>query len=218
MYGNPFLDKYRTGMTVDGRDTGIENMKTVWLESIREHGLTLGQLKRGLAGCAALKFAPSWPEFLAVCRPPPDPVALYQEALAGFEARARGDIGSWSHPAVYWAATGLRAELLGQSWGLVKERWAAALSRQFARASWDAIPVPLVALPAPGGGALENEIAAKLLRQLCDGMLPKSLTQQSGPQMQWAEKLQRRALAGAPLTITQRQMLLAVLGPPEPPP
>lgn len=208
-YGNPFLDKFRSGHSVDGKDTGIENMKRVWCDAIRAEGLTREQLRRGLA--AGHAFPPSWPEFLAACRPAPDPAGAYQEALDGLAARARGEMGEWSHPAVYWAAIKLRAELQSQAYGYLKERWAAVLARQLARGEWAAIPPPRAALPAPGKGELSREHAAQMLRELRATGVLKPM-RQAGDQKQWAHKLAQRAERGEALPLLSRQWLREVLG------
>ena len=111
IYGNQFLDKFRTGHVIDGLDTGTENMKRVWTEKIRSRGMTLGDLKRGVAACDRVKFAPSWSEFLELCKPAVDPLRAYYEAVAGLQARSDGYLGQWSHPAIYWAATPLASDL-----------------------------------------------------------------------------------------------------------
>src|SRR6266404_5603808 len=111
MYGNQFLDKFRSGHIVDDVDTGIENMKIVWTEKIRSRHMTMGELKRGLSACDRVKFPPSWSEFLELCKPSVDPLTAYYEAVAGVQARAAGEMGTWSHPAIYWAAMPLAFDL-----------------------------------------------------------------------------------------------------------
>lgn len=194
-YGNRFLDAYRSGITVDGVDTGIANMKRTWSERIRANRLTTGQVRRGLAECERLKFPPTWGEFLEFCQPALDPVTAYQEALAGLEARGKGEIGLWSHPAVYWAASEMRADLMGQTWGAVRERWAAALRRHLARGEWESVPPPRAALPAPGGTTTTREEAGVQLRALTAAGLLRSFDQY-GANLSWAEKILVRAAAG----------------------
>src|SRR4051812_22184834 len=75
MFGNPFIDKFRSGHAVtdcetgEVYDTGITNMKRVWAEKIRAHGMRLGDIKRGLAVAEGLTFPPSWGEFVKLCVP-----------------------------------------------------------------------------------------------------------------------------------------------------
>jgi hypothetical protein len=195
MYGNLFLDKYRTGHLVDGRDTGIENAKAVWRENIAAHGLTRSQVARGLAACEHLKFPPSWAEFLECCEPAPDPVAAYQEAVAGLEARGKGEMGEWSHPAVYWAAAELRAELMTQTYGAVKERWMAAFKRQIGRAEWPPIPVERAALPAPGAAVTSRDQAAAALQALGASGILRRGPQVADPKL-WARKILERLACG----------------------
>jgi hypothetical protein len=197
MFGNKVLDAYRSGHVEGGVDTGIENMKRTWLERIRANGITRGQLRRGLTACERLRFPPTWGEFLALCQPEPDPVAAYQEAVAGLEARDRGEIGEWSHPAVYWAASGLRRELQQEAYGSVRERWLAAFKRQMARGAWDPIPEAHVALPAPGQAFTSREAAAKALRELgASGILRAHVPLGQG--LRWVDKVLARAAAGDP--------------------
>lgn len=193
-YGNRFLDAFRSGHVVNGMDTGVENMKRTWLERIRARRLTRAQLKRGLVACERLKFPPSWPEFLECCQPELDPVVAYEEAVAGLQARAKGEMGEWSHPAVYWAATELRADLMGQTFGAVKERWTAVLKRQMARDDLPPIPPERVALPAPGAAFTSREHAAAMLRELgAAGVLRRM--QQTGDK-QWARRILDRLERG----------------------
>jgi hypothetical protein len=195
MFGNKFLDAYRSGHVENGVDTGIENMKRTWLERIRANGITRGQLRRGLAACERLKFPPTWGEFLALCQPEVDPIAAYQEAVAGLEARGKGEMGEWTHPAVYWAASGLRRELMQEAYGSVRERWLAALKRQMARGAWEPIPEAHIALPAPGEAFTSREAAARMLKELgASGILRSA--DQAGDQRAWVAKVLERAAAG----------------------
>ncbi len=166
MYGNQFLDKFRSGHIVDDVDTGIENMKIVWTEKIRSRHMTMGELKRGLSACDRVKFPPSWSEFLELCKPSVDPLTAYYEAVAGVQARAAGEMGTWSHPAIYWAAMPLAFDLGTQSYSQIKGRWERALSEQMDRGEWESIPVPMLQIEAPGKGKLSKEGAAKMIDNL----------------------------------------------------
>lgn len=215
-YGNHFLDAYRSGITVEGIDTGIANMKRTWFERIRANRLTTGQVRRGLAGCERLKFAPTWGEFLEFCLPALDPVTVYQEALAGLEARRRGEMGQWSHPAVYWAARAMRADLMGQTWGSVRERWAANLKRHLARGEWEEIRLPQKAIPAPGATITTREEAGAQLRMLnAAGLLRRF--DQCPASLNWTEKILVRSAAGeqvAPYALSSaREVLRKASGP-----
>jgi len=68
-FGNPFLDKFRSGTTNDqGIDEGIVNAKRVWNSELQ--GYTMGELHAALRNVrdSGAAFAPSLPEFLQACR------------------------------------------------------------------------------------------------------------------------------------------------------
>jgi hypothetical protein len=197
MYGNRFLDAYRSGHVANGVDTGIENAKRTWAERIRANGMTRGQLRRGLAACERLRFPPTWGEFLTLCVPEVEPAAAYQEAIAGLEARGKGEMGEWSHPAVYWAAAELRTDLMLQTYGAVRERWQAALKRQMGRGEWEPIPAPRAALPAPGQGQTTREEAARRLQELGAAGILRTASR-PGDGRTWADRILARAAAGDP--------------------
>jgi hypothetical protein len=145
-HGNMFLDKFRTGHIVNGKDTGIENMKQVWADGIRSNGLKFADVKRGIAGCSTAKFPPSFPDFLTFCKPQVDPLRAYYEALEGIQARNAGNVGKWSHPAIFWASASMTSELLSQTYSQIKARWENALQVQLDKGEWEGIPVPALAL------------------------------------------------------------------------
>ena len=146
----------------------IQNWKDECVRVFAEEGITLDQIAVGLRTCrrAHPEWPPSVPEFANACNPPVEPVAAYHEALAGLEARAKGELGAWSHPAIFWAASGMRGELASQPAQFMKERWAAALKSQLARGQWEEIPPPRVLLPAPGKSPTASTAAAIELAKL----------------------------------------------------
>lgn len=125
MYGKAFTDKFGSGATVNGKDSGIENTKAVWRDSIRANGLRMPDIKRGLASCN--RFVPAWPEFLEFCRPTPNADAALIEAVQQLHARNEGK-DQWSHPAIYWAAQKVGYhEMTTLSTSALKPRFSAAL-------------------------------------------------------------------------------------------
>ncbi|CUJ03681.1 Uncharacterised protein [Achromobacter aegrifaciens] len=79
-------------------------------------------------------------------------------------ARRRGEVGQWSHPAVYWAAVRVGShDLLNCGYSVMQSRWERALSDELGRGEWAAIPVPAVALPPPGATHATPAEAAKAL-------------------------------------------------------
>lgn len=145
----------------------IDNWAESWVEAFEDEGITPIDIKAGLKACRSqCTWPPSCAEFILACKPSSDPMIAYHEATAGLEARAKGEMGIWSHPAVYWAATLLSRDLMGQTYGQVKDRWASVLSGQMARTEWAAIPPPRLQIEAPGKGELSNESATRMVQQL----------------------------------------------------
>lgn len=177
-------------------EQSLENWAESWVEAFEEEGITPHMVQAGLKVCRArYQKPPSCAEFILACRPEIDPVATYHEAVAGLEARAKGQAGTWSHPAVFWAATLLTRELMGQSYAQIKEKWAAALKAQLSRTEWAEIPAPRVRLSAPDTADLSREEAAAQLRNLhaVAAVAPKM---PSDDGLDWARDIKRRQRAG----------------------
>lgn len=146
-----------------------DRLQVVWAEELA--GYTGEEIKRGLDACKTQKFAPTLPEFLLFCRPEMDAATAHQEAVAGMESRRRGEQGTWSHPAVYWAAVRVgQHDLLNMGWQAIKGRWERALRDEFARGQWDAVPAPAVALPVPGKTQVTKEEARANLAAIKQAM------------------------------------------------
>jgi predicted nucleic acid-binding Zn ribbon protein len=124
------------------------------------------EFKRGLSAISGKEWPPTLPEFKKMCRPPVNEMTGYYEAIAGLEARAKGEMGAWSHPAIYWAANLLRTDLLSQTYAQVKERWGALLKAQMERGEWADIPQARVLLPAPDISPQAKANAAAMLANL----------------------------------------------------
>ena len=120
MYGARFVDAYR--------GTSPEALRAVWRHELQ--GYTGEELQRGLTGCRLLKFPPTLPEFLALCRPPIDCEAAFYEAGQQLARRSADGSDVWSHPAVYHAAVALSFELRqGMPYAALRTRWAVALTQ-----------------------------------------------------------------------------------------
>lgn len=170
LFGNAFLDKFRSGHTVNGKDTGIENMKSVWAAKIRENRMHLGEIKRGIAGCGRLKFPPSWSEFFELCRPAINVDAAIYEAVEQLQKRKDGQ-DNWSHPAIYWAAVKFGYhEMTTLSHSQIKPRFSGLLATYLAQPDLPPVPVQLEALPMPGETKLSREKAAEMVKQLKGGV------------------------------------------------
>lgn len=182
-------------------EQAIDNWAESWVEAFEEEGITPADVKTGLKVCRnRYGWPPSCAEFIQACKPHADAAAAYHEAVAGLEARGKGERGEWSHPAVFWAATLLQRDLMGQTYSAVKERWAAALNAQLARTEWAEIPVPRQQLAAPGQTKLSREGAAAMLRELeAKGVLTRGVTKKSGDDFdhkRWARRLVERVASG----------------------
>lgn len=100
---------------------------------------------------------PSWPptmlELSALCRPVPEalnPESAFYEAVRGIEQRKRGEMGNWSHRAVYHAAMDVSTfDLLNLTWPQIRARWTTALNARLADPNLPPIPEPPKQLAAP---------------------------------------------------------------------
>jgi hypothetical protein len=167
-------------------------------------GYSGAELKRGLDALATRDWPPTLPEFKKLCRRPLDAMHAYYEAVAGVQARAQGEYGKWSHPAVYWAAMPLSFDLGSQTFSQIKPRWEAALNEQLDKGEWPEIPQPMVALPAPGKTKTSREEASRILRELGAATIVKDF--RGGDGRAWAKKLLAQEAAGEKLTPTQVSM------------
>lgn len=121
----------------------IQNWRESWVEAFEEEKLTFDEARAGLSVCRKLyTWPPSDGEFIRACRPGLDPLAAYQEATAGLAARERGDMGTWTSLAIYWAAVGMAYDLKMQTYGQIRDRWQAALAAQMAKGQWEPIKEP----------------------------------------------------------------------------
>jgi hypothetical protein len=165
------------------------SMAECWSEELA--GFTPEEIARGLDACKARTFPPTLPEFLTMCRPPLVPDVAFHEAVAGMVARQRGDVGTWSHPAIYWAAVKVGSgDVLALGYGALKSRWEAALRDQLAAGDWPAVPTPAPALPPPGGTRTTREEASKRLSELGAAGLVKRAP--SSDARRWARTLLNR--------------------------
>jgi hypothetical protein len=138
-YGSKIADLWGT--------SDLGSVKAVWAEELA--GYSGDEIAAGIAGCKTRDWPPTLPEFLKLCRPPIDPVVAYHEAIDGLAARREGDTGSWSHPAIFWAASKLSFELRSQTFASVQKRWEAALTAELSKLDWPPIPEPHKALAPP---------------------------------------------------------------------
>ena len=142
-YGTLFADRY----------AGVPQDVLIAEWGAELAGFTGEDIRRGLDGCRDLKFPPTLPEFLALCRPPIEPHSAFMEAMRNMRERDLGNNPAWSHPAIYWAAVEVTYYDMRQStYSAIKARWERALSDQLRQRAWPPIPQALPALPAPAKG------------------------------------------------------------------
>lgn len=169
----------------------IDNWQVAWAETFEEERIRPADIKAGLKACRTrYEWPPSCAEFIKACRPSVDHVVAYYEALAGMQARAKGEMGRWTHPAIFWAAATMTYDLLEQSYSQVKTQWEAALVEQMAKGEWAEIPVPLIALPAPGKTKTDRAQADKMIKQYKVGINPQN------NHRRWIDKVLDRAKNG----------------------
>jgi hypothetical protein len=193
LFGNLFLDKFRSGHIVDGIDTGIKNMKATWAERIRENSLMLSDVKRGLKGCERSKFPPSWPEFLELCRPTPNVDEALVEAVQQLQARQDGK-DEWTHPAIYWAAMRIGYfDMTKLTHSVLKPRFEDALKRVLSEPV-KPVPPKFAELPAPKAEQVELDLAErkKRLQALRFNCLAKPSDEPSPDRLAWARKILER--------------------------
>ncbi|MBX9901446.1 MAG: hypothetical protein K2Y28_11750 [Burkholderiaceae bacterium] len=185
-------------------ETAIDNWRISWAESFEEEKISLQEVANGLKVCRTkFDWPPSCAEFIKACRPVADSMKAYYEAVNGVQARAKGEMGIWSHPAIYWAAMPLSFDLGNQTYSQIKIRWEAAYNEQMDRGEWADIPQPALALPAPGRAQLSRENATKMLNQLgASGVLKKT----NGNDTWWYRKILVRIESGdKTVTLIQRR-------------
>lgn len=153
-YGKKYTDQWGA--------TDSKALAAFWGQQLA--GYSDAEIKRGMAGLESRPFPPTLPEFKRLCRPPLDVQEAFYEALAGIVAREQGEVGEWSHPAIYWAAVKVGFfDIKGSGYAAIQKRWETALQAIFDAGAYDPIPAPALALPAPGKGHLDiNEARQRL--------------------------------------------------------
>jgi hypothetical protein len=155
LYGNKFSDMWR--------DSNMQAVKSVWSEELGK--LSRDEIARGANALITQEWPPTLPQFIKMCRIEFDPLSAYYEALNGAVARESGEMGEWSHPAIFWAMVAVGAfDIKNQTYSQIKARWESALADQVKRGSWADIPVPALALPVPSQKS-EKAVAEKYIAE-----------------------------------------------------
>jgi len=198
LYGARFLDLWR-GVDMDA-------VKETWATALGT--LTREELRRGHAALTSREFPPTLPQFLALCRPRVDLETAFYEAVEGMNARERGEFGTWSHPAVYWAAVTVGAwDMRHGTYSQLQTRWKNAFERFFQGGPCADIPQPAKALPAPGKAPLSRENAARMIQELrADGVF--KVSEDRTDHLRWAKRILQR-VADGDKEITQIQKSFA---------
>lgn len=182
LYGNKFSDMWR--------ESNMQVVKTVWSQELGK--LTRDELTRGANALMTQEWPPTLPQFIKLCRVEIDTLAAYYEAVNGVVARERGEMGEWSHPAIFWASVKISAfDLKNQSYAMLKGRWETALQDEIAKGQWSDIPKAQIALPAPSDKATK-EVAEKYLAET---QVIKTQTSKVDHKL-WAKKIMARHKAG----------------------
>ena len=184
-YGKKFIDQWQ----------GVDTDKLVahWARELSD--FTGPEIRKGLDAMDVLDWPPSLPQFKKLCRPPIDNTVAYYEALNGLQEREAGEVGKWSHPAIYWAAVKVGAyDFKTQSYSQLKARWEKTLSDEMEKGEWATIPRPLLQLAAPGKGELSKEKAKHMLAELGATGIVKSATGRD--EKRWAKKILQRESDG----------------------
>lgn len=192
-YGKKFTDQWGAA--------DMDKLIAHWSTELA--GYRGAELDRGVAAMAGRDWPPTLPEFKRLCRPGVDPMRAYYEALAGIEARGKGELGTWSHPAIFWAAWPMRRDLREQTFSAVKAKWEAALQQQLDKGAWDLIPQPVFELTAPGQSLTTSEKAKATIANLVGNVINRA---PPADRLGWARQVLERAAAGEKLTPTTVQM------------
>ncbi len=138
----------------------------------------------GIKNCRRMfDWPPSLPEFLRACRPHLEADVAFFEAVRGMQARAKGGVGTWSHPAIFYAAIAVgQYDMMNQAYQQLENRWNKALASQLALGTWADIPAPTLALPSP---ADSKEVRAEVQKKVRD-LTQQAVSQTGKDQKAWA--------------------------------
>lgn len=120
---------------------------STWARGIA--GYTREEIKAGVAACKALKWPPTLPEFLLLCRPPLNYERAYLEAVEQMAQRAAGSPEQWTNPAFFWAAASLGPDLKNVQYRTLETRWRYALDKAIedvAAGRRGEVPAPALAI------------------------------------------------------------------------
>lgn len=193
-YGTRFLDMWR------GND--LQTVKAVWTQELSK--LSRDEVAKGANSLVNQEYCPSLPQFIKLCRTDIDAVAAYYEALNGVIAREIGEMGEWSHPAIFWASVKVGSfDLKNQTYSNIKARWERALNEEINNGQWADIPQAQIALTAPSVQATKD-VADKYLAET---QIIKKQESKTDHKL-WAKKIMQRHHDGDK-TLTHIQLSMA---------
>jgi hypothetical protein len=141
-----------------------EIMASEWSQGLA--GFSRAEISRGVAACRGRRFAPTLGEFAQLCRPCLDPEVAHREAVRGLQARRAGQVGEWSHPAVYRAAVALSWDLRDKPYAAVRNLWAHVLQEEFFRGWGDGIPPAPIAITRQEPTPADPAVARRFMEML----------------------------------------------------
>ena len=172
-----------------------------WAEELA--GYTHEELMTGYRALKGRQYPPSLQVFQELCRPPIPPIEAYYAAIAGLQARQRGEVGEWSHPAIFYAAAGMASDLLESNYARIKDRWEAALKMQLAKGAWEPIEKPTLAL-----GYTPTPTDAKQAKERLSQIGAASVLAARSEHTTWYRRILERAKRGD-MSISQHQLQAA---------
>lgn len=200
LYGSKFAQQWQ-GLTA-------RELKESWDHKLS--GLRERDVRRGLVACLHRDWPPTLPEFLRLCCPWMDSEVAYHEAVHGMSCRRRGEMGEWSHPAIYWAAVAVSStDLLNSTYSSIKGRWEKTLIQEMEKGEWKDIPKASVALPAPKQTTADRVEAEKALKAMG---ADRALDQTGKDPRRWIAKWDERIAKGEVPSPTIAAMLKRAKG------
>ena len=203
IYPNKFRSNFRDMQA-------IEDWKAAWAEAFDEEGIVPQDVALGIKNCRRMfDWPPSLPEFLRACRPHLEADVAFFEAVRGMQARARGEAGTWSHPAIFHAAVAVgQFDLLNQAYQQLEGRWKKALGDQLALGSWPEIPAPAMALPSPAESAQGRKEGQKKVRDLAQ----QAFSQKGKDHKAWSTRILAAPAGKSPTVLKMAKAALVEAG------
>lgn len=150
-----------------------EHVKAEWADGLA--GFRDAEIMRGLKACQSRIFAPTLGEFCRLCRPALDAEFAWLEAVDGLAARRTGEIGQWSHPAVYRAAEAMAFEVQSRSFHDCRRSWAYRLEQELVKGWLADVSAPAVRIAHQPAQARKPTAAEKEAFARLTGRAPQQV-------------------------------------------